>query len=180
MVGDTVVHVAVGGGPLVCPIVVAMPVGLAEIEAYPHILAAESVGHTTGEVCLCRTIRAGAGIVGVAAVEHAEAVVVLGGENHIFHTSALGGRSPSMRVEMLGVEGFVQCPIRALVVLVVGAIPIYPWFITDIPTFHDAPLGIDAPMHHKAELQILPLGDALHNGRVGFGDGVVLGFSAAQ
>ena len=180
MVGDGVVHVAVGRGPFVRPVVVAVPVGLAEIEARPEARAAEGIDHATCEVSLCRTFFAGAAIIGIFTIKHAEAVVVFGGEDDVFHAGTLGGFCPALGIELFGIECFVERPVGSLVVLVVGAASVDPRLIADIPALHDAPLGVDAPVHHEAELQVLPFGDALQNGGVALGDRVVLGFHTAH
>ena len=92
--------------------------------------------------------------------------MVLGGEDHILHAGSLGGFRPAFGIKMLGVERLVECPVFAFVVLVVGTVAVDPWFITDIPTLHDAPLRINAPVHHEPKLEVLPLADALHNRRL--------------
>jgi hypothetical protein len=44
-------------------------------------------------------------IIGVFGIEHIEAVVVLGGENHIFHSGFLCGSGPFFRIEPDRIEG---------------------------------------------------------------------------
>ena len=185
VVGDGVVDVAVRRGPFVGPVVVAVPVGLAEVEAYPHVLLAEGVDDGACEVGLGGAVHAG--VVGVSTVEHAVAVVVLGGENHVLHAGVLGCRGPLLRGEVPRVEGAVERLVGLLVLVVVAVLGAFyrasvaayalthnPALVADAPALHRAPLGVDAPVHHEAELQVLPLADALHNGRVALGDGVVL------
>ena len=63
----------------------------------------------------------------------------------------------------------------SLVLVIVGAISVDPRLVADGPRLHHFPLGIDAPVHHKAEFQILPLADAVGDNGISFGLLVGLG-----
>ena len=69
---------------------------------------------------------------------------------------------------MLRVNGFVKVLVISLILVIIGAIAVNPWFVADGPRLHHFPLGVDAPMHHKAKLQVLPLADAVGDNGVGF------------
>ena len=98
MDGWVVVHVAVGGGPFVRPVVVAVPVGFGEIEAYPKAFFAEGFHHFAGDVGFRvfreRTTWIDSGVGGLFGVEHTKAVMVLRGEDDILHARAFGGLGP--------------------------------------------------------------------------------------
>jgi hypothetical protein len=47
-------------------------------------------------------------VVGLFGVPEAEAVVVFGGEHHVFHAGGLGDGDPFIGVELGGVEAFVE------------------------------------------------------------------------
>ena len=76
---------------------------------------------------------------------------------------------------MLRVKGFVKVLVISLILVIIGAIAVNPWFVADGPRLHHFPLGVDAPMHHEAEFQVLPLADTIGNDGVGFGELVGLG-----
>ena len=100
----------------------------------------------------------GNGEVGESGVEHAESVVVLGGENHVFHASTLHHVCPLRWVELSGVELVGKSPVPVLVLLVGhGGVASHPFFIADGPTLHDAWHGVDAPMEEDTKLEVLPL-----------------------
>ncbi len=171
--GRVVVHVAVGGGPFVRPVVVAVPVGFGEVEARPKALFAEGFHHFARDVGLGilreRTARVDGGVGGLLGVEHAEAVVVLRGEDDILHARVLGGLGPFRRVEVLWVKSLVKILVISLVLVIIRPIAVNPRLVAYGPRLDDFPLGIDAPVHHKAELQVLPLADAVGDDGVGFG-----------
>ena len=74
---------------------------------------------------------------------------------------------------MLRVEGFIKVLVISLVLVIVCSIAVNPRLVADGPRLHHFPLGVDAPMHHEAELQVLPLADAVGDNRIGFGELVV-------
>ena len=78
-----------------------MPVGLREIGAHGEILVAERIEHKLQHIA-SRIVAEGVvgnGEIGLAGVEHAEAVVMLRGENHVAHASIRTRRSPLRRIE---------------------------------------------------------------------------------
>ena len=177
--GRVIVDVAVRGGPFVCPIVIAVPVGLGEIEACPEALFTKGLDHRTSDVSFGilgeGTRRVDGGVGGLLGIEHAEAVMVLRGENDVFHARAFGGFGPFRWVEMLWVNGLVKILVISLVLVIIRAIAINPRLVADGPLLHHFPLGVDAPVHHKTEFQVLPLADAVGDDGVGFGLLVGLG-----
>ena len=168
-----VVHIAVGGGPFMRPIVVAVPVGFGEVETRPEALFAEGFHHFAGDVGLGalreRTTRIDGGVGGFLCVEHTKAVVVFRGEDDIFHAGVFGGLGPFQRVEVLWVKGFVKILVISLVLVIIRAVAIDPRLVAYRPRLDHFPLGVDTPVHHKAEFQVLPLTDAIGD------DGVCLG-----
>ena len=167
-----VVHVAVGGGPFVRPVVVAVPVGFGEVEACPEALFAEGLHHFARDVGLGvlreRTTRIDGGVGGFLRVEHAEAVVVLRGEDDILHACVFGGLGPLRRVKVFGVKGFVKILVISLILVIICAVAVNPRLVANRPRLDHFPLGIDAPMHHEAKFQILPFVDTIHDNRVSF------------
>ena len=172
-----VVDVAVGRGPFMCPVVVAVPVGFGEVETCPEALVTEGFHHFAGDVGLGilreRTAWVDGGVGGLLRVEHAKAVVVLRGENDILHARILGGFSPFRWVEMLRVEGFVKVLVISLILVIIRSVSVNPRLVADGPRLHHFPLGVDAPVHHEAKFQVLPLADAVGDNRIGFGELVV-------
>jgi len=158
-----VVHVPVGRGEVGPPVILAMPVGLGEIGARPQPLLPKGPEDLPGDVrpgiAAERAFRAGDLVIGVFGVEHAEAVVVLGGEHDVTHAGLAGGFGPPVRVEPVRVEGGLQVFIFLLVLGVVFILSPAPAFVfrADGPGLHDAPLAVRPPVHQQAELQVLPL-----------------------
>ncbi|MEN9968497.1 MAG: hypothetical protein RIR94_675, partial [Bacteroidota bacterium] len=85
-------------------------------------------------------------------IKHAEAVVVLGGEHHVFHACIFGGFGPTFWVELCGVKGFLKLFIVTNVVEVgscIGPAARAPVFVfgANAPAFDHAPLAVGAPVH---------------------------------
>ena len=154
-----------GGG---VPVVGVMPVGFGEINADAELLLAkgvkDSARHVGPGVGVERDVGPGDAKVGLLGVEHAEAVVVLGGEDDVLHAGGLGHACPSGGVEPGGIERAGQSPViapEAVDVLaalgpgleVIGARPAV--FLDQRPRLDTAPLAVRAPVHHEAELEIL-------------------------
>ena len=105
----------------------------------------------------------GDGVVGRLRVEHAESIVVLRGEDHVFHSGILACRGPLAGVEVSGTELVGQSPVPVQVLLIgAGGVAGDPVLIADAPRLHDARNGIDAPVQQHAEFQVLPLLEVLH------------------
>ena len=171
LVCDGVVDVAVGRGPFRSPIVGTVPVGLREIVAYPHIVLAEGVGEGLGDVAVL-ALEEGAAAVdgavgGLLGAVHTEAVVVFGGENHIFHTSLCCGLGPPFGIEPLGVEGGVEGRVLALVFVVGRILAVNPGLAAEPPRLDGGPLAVYAPVCHKSELEVLPVLKAFQDDGVG-------------
>ena len=181
--GRVIVDVAVGCGPFVCPIVVAMPVGLREVEAGPEAFVAEGIDHRSCDVGFRMlregTARVDGGVGGLLGAIHAEAVVVLRGEDDILHACSFGGIGPFIGVEVLGVKSLVKVLVISFVLVIISTIAVDPRLVADGPRFHHFPLGVDTPVHHESKLQVLPLADAVGDDRVclrvlviGLGEGI--------
>ena len=110
---------------------------------------------------------------GLLGVKHAEAIMVLRGEDDILHARIFGSLNPFRWVKMLRVEGFIKVLIISLVLVIIRAIAVDPRLVADGPRLHHFPLGVHTPVHHEAELQVLPLADAVCDDGVGFGELVV-------
>ena len=140
----------------------AVPVGLREIAANPHALLAEGIEHPPCHIAFGIVLEGmlGDGEIGILRVVHAESVVMLGGEDHVFHTSVLHDFGPLHGVELRRIELVFQPPIPFLV-LIVGHIPpaSNPVDIlgTDAPRLHDAGHRIESPVEDDAELEVAPL-----------------------
>ena len=119
-------------------------------------------------VLAIRTFGTCATILGFVAVEHTETIVVFGGEDYILHAGSLGCSSHLVGMELGGIEGADKVPVVVFILVVSSALTVNPGLVADIPRLHNAPLGVDAPMHHKAELQILPLIQTVQDNRVSF------------
>ncbi len=155
-----------------------MPVGFGKICPDHEILVAESIEHVAHDVgVLAVGIRAGSHfIVGLLGVEHAESVVVLGRENHIFETVVLGKRSPVGRLELGWVEFIGEVPVP-LFELAVGrtvgscletAVGKPAVFGTERPRFGYTGHGVHAPVEHDAKFLILPFVELGKNLGVGW------------
>ena len=160
MLVTLVVLHTVRSGVVVVPEPLAVPVGLREVAANHEVLLAESVEHVAGHVLawILGKRAVGDGEVGVFRVEHAEAVVVLGGEDHVFHTGILHHVRPLFRIELRGVEGAGEAPVPVLVALVrkfVGTCD--PVLRAEGPRFADAGYGVQSPVEQYAEFLVLPL-----------------------
>ena len=169
-----VADITIGGGPLVRPIVIAVPVGLGEVEARPEAFFTEGFHHLASDVGFGifreRAAWVDGGVGGLLSVEQAETVVVLCGEDDVLHACVFGGLGPFRWVEVLWIKGFVKIMVISLVFIIVGTITVDPRLVADGPRLHHFPLGVDAPVHHEAEFQILPLADAVGDDGVGFGE----------
>ena len=171
-----VVHVAVLGREVGPPVVRAVPIRLAEIRAGPQACAAEGIKDLLGDVgawvAMEGAARRGDLVVRELGVEHAEAVVVLGGEHHVLHAGILRGLGPLSRIEGRGIEAGLQRFVVAHVLrvgLAVRRVAAAPGLIlrADAPALHHAPLAVWPPVHQQAELQVLPLGELLLHQRIG-------------
>ena len=167
---NLVVMAAVWSGFLGPPIVVAMPVGFREIGAGHKAFVAEGVEHIAQRILARIALETAVGDIeiGGLGVPQAETVVMLGGENHIFHAGILCHACPLFGVKLHGVEIVNQAPVPLLVFLV--SLVLWrsnPVLRGDCPRFHHAGNRIQAPVQQYAELQVLPTFQFLHHLRVG-------------
>ena len=165
-----IVDTTVGRGVIGIPKAWVVPVRLGEVGSGHESPLPECVedmpGHIPALIGAERS-RLGDGKVRPGAVIHAEAVVVLGGENHVLHSGAPKDIGPLCRIEIHRVEHLGQAPVPLLVALVGAAFrPHNPVLVAYIPGFHDAGHRIQAPVHQNAEFQVLPPVQFLQHGRV--------------
>ena len=160
-----IVHVATLLAISVPPVELRVPVGLGEIGAYGEILVAERIEHKLQHIA-SRIVAEGVvgnRKVGLAGVEHAEAVVMLRGENHVAHAGIRTRRSPLRRIEFRWPELIGQSEVPVHVLLIgAGAVACDPLLVADRPRLHDSRNGIESPVNQHAELQVLPLLQVVH------------------
>ena len=152
------------------PVVLRVPVGFGEVGAYHEAFLAEGFKDVFQHVAL-RIVAEGMmgdGEVGLLGVEHAEAVVVLGGEDHVLHAGILHGVGPLLRVELRGVELVGQSPVPVFILIErARSVLRDPVFVADRPRLDDARHAVDAPVHEHSELLVLPLVEFLQHQLVG-------------
>ena len=168
LLGRVVVRVSREVRPGGVPVARLMPIALGIVGPDAETFLAEGVEYCPDDVGagigMERAGRVGRAEVGLPRVEQAEAVVVLGGKDHVFHAGPFGGVGPGLRVEVPGMEGSVELdvvggePLHVLAALdpcrqVVGPGPLV--FLHQRPRFDRAPLAVDSPVHHEAELPVL-------------------------
>ena len=141
-----------------------MPVGLGEVASYHEVLLAECVKHIPCYVTLRIVLERLAmcyAEVGILRVVHAEAVVMLGCEYHVFHACVLHHVSPLVGIKLRRIELVLQSPIPFLIVVVrqmmlLARYPVY-IFRTDTPRLHNARYAVESPVHQHSKLLVLPL-----------------------
>ena len=176
---ELIVSAASGTSVIVVPEPLAVPVGLGEVAANPEVFLAEGIEDVARNVRFRiagegRSL--GDGEIRIFRVEHAEAIMVLRGENHILHASVLHDVSPLVRVELVGVKERREVPIPFFVAFIGETLRARnPVFRTDGPAFADARHGVDAPMEEDSEFQVLPFVELVQHGRV-VGSNVAVGF----
>ena len=110
-------------------------------------------------------------VVGLRRVEHAKAIMMLGGKNHVTHAGVLRRARPLLRVELLRVKSLAQVficrDIRKIIARVVP-LSLAPTLVfrTDRPRLDDPPLAVGPPVHHQPELEVLPPRQLLLDGRI--------------
>ena len=120
-----------------------------------------------------RRLRRRDAVVRLLRVEHAEAVVVLRREHDVLHPRVFRGLRPALRIELHRIERRLQrsrtpsCTSRSR-----PSIAPAPRLVlrAERPRLDDAPLGVGAPVHEQAELEVLPLVELLPNERIGIRD----------
>ncbi len=141
------------------PVILRVPVGLGEVGSYLELVFSECFEHVFQHVALGIVLEGmlGNGEVGLPTVEHAESVVVLGGENHVFHAGVVHRLCPLFGVELGRVELLGKAPIPVFVLLIGhGGVACDPVFINNGPRLHDARYGIEPPMDEHSEFEVLP------------------------
>ena len=143
-----------------------MPVRLREIGADGELLIAESIEHMFQHVATGIVLE---GVLGdrevrFVGVEHTETIMVLRGEDHVFHACIAASRSPLGRIKLRGTEFLskTEVPVHILLIGTCG-ISCNPVLVADGPRLHHAGHGVQPPMEQHAELQVLPLLQVLHN-----------------
>ena len=167
---DVVIHLSSAFDRIdIPPVVLAMPVGLGEVGANHELLIAEGREYVLKHIAfgVISECVLGYGVIGESGIKHAESIMVLGGENHIFHPCTLHGFCPLRRIELSRVELVGKSPIPILVLLIGHCgVASNPVLITDGPTLHNTWHGIDAPMKKDAKLEVLPRMELVENLRV--------------
>ena len=115
-----VVDAAVRGCIIRVPEPFAVPVWFGEITANHESLVSVGIEYLFGDVVawILAERSMGDGEVGIFGIKHAEAIVVLGGEDHILHTCLFHHVCPFARVEVHWIEGIFLTPVPCLVLLV--------------------------------------------------------------
>jgi len=166
-----VVDVARGVLPMRRPVPRHVPVGLGEVRADHEVPAPEGVEEVARDIGLRMIVkgaaRVGDLVVGLPRVEHAEAVVVFGGEDEIAHPRFGGETGPGVGIELPRVEGAFQADVGVVERLVGGLRRRQPVDIlgAEPPGFAPPLLAVRAPVDHEAELPVLPGRESgLHRG----------------
>ena len=177
VLADVIVDVARGSrAELRGPVVRAVPVRFGKIGGDGHAAAAEFPVERADDIRVAVRVEGAVGggdlVVRGFRIVHAEAVMVLGGEQKILEAAFLCKLRPGSRVELHGVEGFVCVPILLLAFLArgPGEILLAPCgvAVAQRPAFVGAQLAARRPVHHKAELEPHePFQVLLHLGRAG-------------
>ena len=157
-----------------------VPVGFRVVGADAETLGAERVEDLFDDVRLRigveRAGGVGRAVIRLLRVEQAETVVVLRREDDVLHARVLGGGHPFARVELLRVEGLVEGdviaeePSEVLAPLGPGRQIVRPGPLVRLdqrPRLDAAPLAVDAPVHHEAELPVLELVELVPHERIG-------------
>ena len=107
-------------------------------------------------------------VVGVPRVEHAEAVVVLRGEHDVRMPASRAAFAQRSGSNSVGLNVVCSALVRRLVLVVVVHRAPAPVLVlgAERPGLDDAPLGVGAPVHEQAELQVLPLLELLADQRI--------------
>ena len=118
-----------------------MPVGLGEIGANHEVFRPIGVEHMAQ--CVAPRVvlegMAGDGEVGLLTVPKAESIVVLRGENHVFHARLTTYLRPLPRVEVARTKSVGQGVVPIDVLLIGhGGVAAYPVLVADAPRLHDA------------------------------------------
>ena len=139
-------------------VVRVVPVQQGIVEADLQAFGAERVHEFPEQVAPAGGV--GALVVGELGVPHAEAFVVLGGEDDVFHAGLPGHPGPFLRVEEVGVE-----MVEVLLVVLVGQA----FLVLDpfVPGRH----GIESPVDEHAEAGVRPPLHALEFLLPGLGGG---------
>jgi hypothetical protein len=143
-------------------IVRVVPVDRRVVNTPPEPGFVAGVGQLFDHVAAERRFGARDLVVGEPGIEHAEAVVVLGGEHHVSHAGGFGGLGPLAGVELDGIEPLVEIVVdldgdRALAS---AAPPFAPARPADLGALE----AHRPPVHEQAELELPPLGDDLRPG----------------
>ena len=159
------------------PVPRAVPIRLRKIRGDPQSLRAECVEQVAGNVGVLMGMKGAIGrghlIIRLLGIEHAEAIVMLGGENQVAKARVLRKARPCLRLKAHGMEGAVQreiLPPEARGIAFPVHIPARPARvrIRKRPGFANAPLRIAAPVHHEGQLLILEPFQAGKQQRIGW------------
>ena len=146
------------------PVPGAVPVRLGKVRGDGNAPGAEGVEHRFGDVGVLVGVEGAVCVrhlvIGILGIVHAEAVVVLGGEDQVFEAVPRGHVRPFFGLEAHGIEALFQPFILGAEGFPVGfpvdAAPApFGVAVGQGPGFADAQLGVNAEVHHQAQLLIL-------------------------
>ena len=167
---DRIVRIRILRREIVPPEIIVVPVGYGEICSRHYSFSPEGV-----EQFLCNigfwtgmertTVRSNLVVV-LLRVEHVEAVMVLGGKHHIFHSCILCGLCPGLRVEGHGIELGDEIFVRPDIFLIAHILRtklVAPLDMSRIerPGLDDSGHAVSSPMDKQTELLVLPIADSL-------------------
>ena len=115
-----------------------MPVDQRVVEAYMQTLGAERIHVFAYQIAARGGV--GALVIGVLAVEHAEALVVLGGQHRVLHAGGFGLARPCARIEQVGIK-----VLEVLVVL------LFRYHLAGLNPLVAGGHGVQAPVDEHAE-----------------------------
>ena len=138
MLVPLIVLSAVRSGIIRIPIPLTMPVGLGKITSYHETFVTERVkhmiSHVLARIVLERSVSDRE--IRIFGIKHTESVMMLGGENHIFHSRILHHFRPLLRIKLHRIEFILQSEVPFLVIHIrhgsVSRNPVYV-FRTDRP-----------------------------------------------
>ena len=146
------------------PVVRAVPVRLGKIRCNGNAVTAEGIEEVLGNIGILVGVEGAGGIRdlvgGHFGIPHAEAVMMLGGEDEIPESHIIGKLRPLFRLKAQRIEGAVQvCILLAEEFIVLFPVISLPGpgrvLSGERPGFGNAELGIDSPVYHEAKLLIL-------------------------
>ena len=137
----------------------AMPVGFREITSHHKVLLAECIPYMTCNVLSWIVLESSVcnREISIFCIIHTETIVMLGCENHVFHTGFFHDTCPLVRIEISRIEFINQTEVPLLVVVITIHRTNNPVFRANIPRLYNTRNRIKSPMEQYPELLVLPL-----------------------